>query len=132
MNLLNNLFNADEIEITNINKKYLIIVVITLIFTITLLFTKKDNYYHGTFTINNNDIVLLVEKDYVNKIKKTNKIIIDNIETDYSINKIMPVDSIYMISINLNPKIDNLKTGEYKVYLGKESLFEFIVRIIKK
>ena len=132
MNLLNNLFNADEIEITNINKKYLIIVVITLIFTITLLFTKKNNYYHGTFTINNNDIVLLVEKDYVNKIKKTNKIIVDNIETDYSINKIMPVDSIYMISINLNPKIDNLKTGEYKVYLGKESLFEFIVRIIKK
>ena len=132
MNLLNSLFNADEIEINNVNKKYLILLISMVVIIILLLLIKKNNYYHSSFTVNDNNIVLLVEKDYVNKVKKTNKIIIDNIENTYSISNITPVDSIYIVSIKLNTKIDNLNPGEYKVYLGKESLFKYIFRIIKK
>ena len=132
MNMLDSLFNNDEIEIEKTNKKYLIKLIFLIVIIIALLIIKKDNFYSDSFTIVENDITLLVDKNYVNIVKNNSKIMIDNIENEYSINKITSSDNVYMISINLNTKINNIVNGEYKIYLGKESLFDFIVRIIKK
>lgn len=130
MNLLNSIFNFDEIEMVSINKKYIFILVVITVFIILLLIIKKDIYYSGTYTLNGNEILLMVEEKQVNKIKNTNKIIIDNIENSYSINEIVPVNDILVVKIGLELNIQNISNGTYKIYLGKERLFDYIIRII--
>ena len=133
MNLLNSFFDVDMSEISNINRKsvILLIIIITLIIGI-LLCLKKNYYYVGEYNIVNNEMILLVEKDYLNKLKKTKNIIINDIENSYSINTITPVDENYLVNIKLNNTIKNIQTGKYKIFIGKENLFDFILRIIKK
>ena len=132
MNLLNNIFNYDEMEIVNVNKRYIIVMIIIVIIIIALVLIKKDNYYSNTFTMADSEILLLVEKDYINRIQKHNKIIIDNIENDYSIMSITPIDNIMMVKINTKIAINNINNGVYKIYLGKERLFDYFIRIIRK
>ena len=132
MNLLNKLFDFDELEMMKINKKYFIIFIFIFFVILLLLIIKKNNYYINTFTIVDNNIILLVEKDFVNEVKNNKEIIINDIKSGYSINKITIDDDFYLISINLNTKIENIKNGKFKIYIGKESLFDFIIRIIKK
>ncbi len=133
MNLLINLFDIDKREISNVNKKSVILFLMFVLIIIALvLFTKKNNYYTNEFTMVDNNIVLLVEKEYINTIKNNKKIIINDINFSYSINTISPVNDIYMVDIKLNNAIKNINTGKYKIFLGKESLFDYIVRIIKK
>lgn len=131
MSLLNSLFDTDEIELIKVNKKFFKILIIMLLLIIFSLLIKKTNYYSNTFTISDKKALLLVEKDYINEINNNKKIIIDNIENEYSIEKITPSDDIYIVKVKLKTKID-IKSGVYKIYLGKESLFDYIFRIIKK
>ena len=132
MNLLNSIFNYDEIEIINTNKKYFFLTAIIILLISLLFLIQKNNYYSNTFTVVDSEIILLVEKDYINLIKSKNAIIIDNIENNYSIKSITPIDNGMMVSINLNTKINKLKSGVYKIYIGKEKLFDYFVRIIKE
>ncbi len=132
MNLLSNLFNGDNLEIVHINKKYFLIIIIILLLACIFLFLEKDNYYLNTYTISEDKILILVDKDNINNIKKQKEIIINDIKCDYSINKITPVENSFLVSINLNTKIENISSGFYKVYLGKERLFDYIIRIIRK
>ena len=44
----------------------------------------------------------------------------------------MPLDNNFLVSIKLNIKIKNISEGDYKIYLGKERLFDYIIRIIRK
>jgi len=132
-NLLNNLFDLDKNEIVKINKKSVLLLTITCILIITLLFCiKRDNYYINEFTTIDDEIILLIDKDFINVFKTKRKIIISNIELDYSINTITPVDDNYMVNIKINHKINNIKTGKFKILLGKESLFGYIYRIITR
>ena len=133
MNLLNEFFDHDRYEIFNVNKKSVItLLIVIMLITLIILCTKKDNYYINEFSLVNNEMILLVEKNYVNQIKKNKKIIINDIENNYSINKITPVDDNYMVTIKVSDVINNSKTGKYKILIGKENLFEFILRIIKQ
>ena len=133
MNLLNKLFDSDKYEVIKINKKSVLLLIITcLLIMFLLFFVKKDNYYINNFTNIDGEIILLIDKDYINTIKNKRKILINDIEFDYSINSIIPVEKKYMLNIKLNNKIDNIKTGKYKVLLGKENLFDYIFRILKK
>lgn len=132
MNLLSKAFNHDDIEIITLNKKYYLVLIIVFLLIISLLFIQKDNYYINSYSIRDEEVILLVEKNYVDRIKNIKEIIINDIKCGYSINKITPVDSSFLISINLNMKIKNTNYGIYKVKIGKEKLFEYIVRIIKK
>ena len=132
MNLLNNLFNTEDIEIVNVNKKYLIIVIIGLVVIGLLLIINKKNYYINKYNVIDDEIILLVEKDYINKIKNSKNITINDVENTYSINTIMPLDNDFLVSIKLNIKIKNISEGDYKIYLGKERLFDYIIRIIRK
>lgn len=131
MNLLNNIFSYDNMEINKVNKRYILIFSLLIILILLLMIIKKDNYYENTFTVIDNSIVLLVDKNYVNKIKDNKKIIIDNIDCEYSINSVEPLNDMYMVNIKIDIKI-NVNNGSYKLYLGKERIFDYIVRIIKK
>lgn len=131
MNLLNNLFNAEDMEIVSVNKKYVVITTVFLVFISLLLVIKKDNYYVNNFSIIENEINLIVEKEYINRIKKSNIIIISGVESKYSINSIMPIENNYLVNIKLDT-IENITMGEYKIYLGKERLFDYIIKVIKK
>ena len=131
MNLLNNLFDTDNTQLINTNSKYLKIMIIIIFLIIILFCIEKDNYYTNTFTIIDDKTFILVDKDYINTIKNLNTILIDNIETKYSINNITSENNLYLLDISLNQKI-NIKNGVYKIKLGKEKLFDYIVRIIKK
>ena len=130
MNLLNNLFNSEDIEIFYINKKYLLFTIILLVIISILLLINRDNYYVNKFNVIDNDIVLLVDKEYINKIKNSKEITINGIESTYSINSIMPLDNSFFASINLNTTIKNINEGNFKIKLGKERLFDYIIRII--
>ena len=132
MNLLNNLFSTEDIEIVNVNRKYLIIIVMVLLVIGLLLIVNKDNYYINRFNVIDNEIMLLVEKEYINKIKNSKSITINDVENIYSINSIMPLDDNFLVSIKLNMEIKNITEGDYKIYLGKERLFDYIIRIIGK
>lgn len=132
MNLLNDAFNSDDRDIVRVNKKYLFILVFMLLIISSLLLVKKNNYYINTYSASDGTIVLLVEKEYVNEVKDNNEIIINEIKCDYSIKEIIPVDDSFFINIDLNIKIKNIVSGIYKVNLGKERLFDYIIRIIKK
>lgn len=131
MNLLNNMFDTCDMEIINTNRKYFILAIVILIFVISLLMIKKDNYYSNNFSVSDNGVVLLAEKGVINKIKENNKIIISDIENSYSINTITALDNSFLIDINLDTTIKNVNSGDYKIYLGKERLFDYIIRIIK-
>ena len=133
MNLLNNIFNFDEIEIKRLSRKYLLIFIIFILMMITLLLIEKNRYYTNTFNVINEKMVLFVQKEYINEISNNNMIVIDNsIESSYSIKKVEPVDNMFMVSIKTSIPLKNISNGSYKVYTGKERLFEYIVRIIKK
>ena len=73
-----------------------------------------------------------MDKDYVNKIKDEKEILIDDIKYEYSIKKLEQLNDNYMISININTKLENINQGIYKIIIGKESIFDYIIRIIKK
>ena len=132
MNLLNNLFNTEDIEIVNVNRKYLIIMIVVSVVISLLLTINKDNYYVNKFNVIDDGIMLLVEKEYINKIKNSKSITINDVENTYSINSIMPLDNNFLVSIKLNIEIKNINEGDYKIYLGKERLFDYIIRIIGK
>ena len=133
MNLLSNFFDLDKLEITKVNKKSIkTLIVLFILVTLVLIFIKKDNYYVNEYTTINDEIVLLVEKEYINTLKSVNKIVINGIENNYSIKTINQVDDSFMVTIKLNNTIKNINTGKYKIFIRKENLFEFIFRIIKK
>ena len=131
MNMLNNLFNYDEIEINNINKKYIILIVIIVVTIILLLLMKKDNYYDNTFTIIDGKIVLISNDKEINKIKDNKELFINDIKYDYSIEGLEVLDDNVLVSINLDTVINNINHGTYRIYLGKESMFNYIIKKIK-
>ncbi len=131
MNLLNSVFNIDDLEIKKTNKKYLIIFVFLMIVLIMFLLIKKNKYYVNSFTIIDKKIALLVENDRIDDVKENNKIIINNIMCNYSIKKIESVDNSFIVYIKIDVIIDNLSSGKYMINLGKERLFEYVIRIIK-
>lgn len=132
MNLLNNIYNFDDIELVKLNKKYLLLITLFLVIIISLLIIKKDNYLNNSFTIVDDRLLLVTDKDNLNKIQEANKIIINDIKCDYQIVEIESFDNSYLVSININNQIKNIRGGTYQIYLGKERLFDYIIRIIKK
>lgn len=132
MNLLNQVFNLDNDEINRVNKNYLIVFLIMMMLLVVVLFLKKDYYYENDLVFNEDSIILLVDKNDINKIKDKQSILINKIKSDYSINKIIDQGNICYVDINLKTSITNISQGKYKILLGKETIFEYIIRIIRK
>lgn len=132
MYLLNNSSLSDQLIIRKTSIKVLfVILIIGGFLTLFLFFYQKDYYYTNTLSIINDEIALLVSKDRINEINKENKIIIDDIENNYSIKKINYMDDFLMVYIKLKIKLENIHKKEYKIYLGKEKIIDYIIRIIK-
>ncbi len=131
MNLLNNIFNVDRIEVMEVNKKSIMIVLVLLIITVGFLVIKKNCYYINTITKVGEKIVLVVDKNHLKKIQEQNRIIINDTENEYSINNIEVLDEVNFVYIDLKDSIEIENNNTYKIYLGKEKLLEYIVRIIK-
>lgn len=130
MNLLDDVFNIDDIEINKVNKKYIMVLLIICLLITGLFLIKKDYYYENKIIVDDNKTLLLVDKDKVNEVKKKKIILINEIETNYSINKIIDDRNICYMDINVN--IENISSENYKILLGKETIFEYIIRVIKK
>ena len=131
MNLLNDIFDVDKNRIMEVNKKYMVTMIIIVLFVIALLyFFKKDCYYENKITNVGDNVVLIVEKEMINDIKNNKKIIIDGILNDYSINRIESLQDICFVYIKIDYK--NINDNTYRIYLGKERVLDYIVRILKK
>ena len=131
-NLLNEIFNPEQIEIIMVNQRYLKIFGITVFFLIVSLFLLSKNYYYENVMIIKDDKVLLVvDKKIINDITKKSKIIVNDISSNYSINNIISDGDICYIDIKLETNIINNQNMKYKIFLRKERMIEYFIRIIK-
>jgi len=131
-NLLNSIFNIDKMKIMEENVKNMIVVCFIIVFIILfILLFKKDFYYANTFTKVGDDYILVVDNDMVKEVELAKKIIINNHEKGFSINKKEQLEDTSFLYVRFDNK-DLSSNGIYKIYLGKETLFEYIIRIIKK
>ena len=132
MNLLNEVFNYDQTEIDIINKKYWKIFVLIMFFLAPLLFLVDKNYYYeGNIMIDEDNIFLIVDKDMVNEVKNKKNILINNISSNYSINRIITDNDICYLDVNLEINILNKQNMTYRVFIRKEKMIEYFIRIIK-
>ena len=133
MNIMNSIFNYEKKSIKRLNKFYLIVlIVITIIIILTLLTAERDYYYENIISLIDNKIVLIVEKKHINDIKNSKKILVNGIESSYSINKITPEKEVCLIDISLKPNIAIDKNYKYKILIRKEKIIEYIIRIIEE
>ena len=131
-NLLNNVFNHEKIEITEVNNRHMVIVMFLALVIMIMLFTiKKDHYYVNTITKVGDEYVLVVEKDKLNNILGKNKITINNKEMNFSINKKEVLEEVSFLYVKIENNIEIKQNSTYKIHLGKESLIEYIIRIVK-
>lgn len=127
-----NVFNDVDREIYNSTFKYnCVFFIILLIIIFTLILWKKDHYYENSisFTTSKNALII-VDKDYLNIINNKSKILLNNIEIKYNIDKIEEKEKYCILNIHFDNEI-NIKTPVYKILLEKESLLKYIIRVIK-
>ena len=108
-----------------------IVMFLALVIMIMLFTIKKDHYYVNTITKVGDEYVLVVEKDKLNNILGKNKITINNKEMNFSINKKEVLEEVSFLYIKIENNIEIKQNSTYKIHLGKESLIEYIIRIVK-
>ena len=129
---MNSVFDSDRIIIFHKVKVYGILSVLMVIFLIVgLLLVKKDHIYENNLYFSALDrACLFTNKETLAILKKKKKIFVDKVEYDFIIEKIEKKDNLYLVNISFPIE---LKTQEekYQIVLGKESILEFIIRIVK-
>lgn len=130
MSLLNDIFDTDRINIMEVNKKYMIMLVVVCVFISILLIIEKKKYYTNTITNVGEKTVLVVEKNMIDSIKSNKKIIINDLENNYSINRIEVLQDLCFVYVDL--EYNDFYSNTYKIYLGKERVLDYIIRILKK
>ncbi len=129
----NSVFNLDEITIKKVNYHNLAMTLFLVILIIGILIFFKKNYYYKNMLIKDKDsIFLVVDKEMVDVISDSKKIIVNKISSGYSINKIIDYSDICYVEIMFDNNITNIQNTEYQLLLGKETIFEYFIRIIKK
>lgn len=130
MNILSDIFDTDRIRIMEDKRKYMVILIVIFLIITILFIHEKDRYYTNTITNVGDQKVLIVEKDMIDSIKSSNKIIIDDLESDYSINRTEVLQDVCFVYINL--EYNDIHNNTYKIYLGKERVLDYIIRILIK
>ena len=117
-----------------INKTHQYIKLFCIIFAfalVSLVLLEKEHYYENIIEfINDDTAVIIVDKKSINMIKEREKILLGDLLSSYSINKIEESDKNYIVSINIKEKV-NIYTNKYRIFLGKEKIIEYIIRILK-
>ena len=102
---------------------------------ILMIFLKKDLYYQNSLIINSNQNAMInVLLDDLSIIKNNNYLIIDNKKYYYDVLDIKLVDNLnlyYRVNLNLNSDLLVNSINSCKILVRKESLFNYIVRIVK-
>ena len=127
-----NIFNSLDRKVFNIVFKYnIIFLMILLINTFMLILWKKDYYMENiiNFIDNKNALIITNKKDF-NMVSKSNKLWLNNGEFMYYIDKVEEREKDYVLNVHFNNEILT-KAPVYKILLKKESMLEYIIRIIK-
>ncbi len=130
MNILSDIFDTDRIRIMEDKRKNMVILIVIFLIITILFIHEKDRYYTNTITNVGDQKVLIVEKDMIDSIKNNNKIIIDDLESDYSINRVEVLQDVCFVYVNL--EYNEIHNNTYKIYLGKEKVLDYIIRILIK
>ena len=125
-------FNNIDRKVFNITFKYNVIFLsILLIVIFTLILWKKDYYIKNIINfIDSKSALIIVDKDNFNIVNKSNKLWLNNGEFTYYIDKVDEKENDYILNIHFDNEIV-VRTPIYKILLKKESLLEYIIRIIK-
>ena len=129
---MNSVFDNDKRYIKMLLIKYSIFTFIGLIvfLALGLLITKKY-YYQNVITFENEEkAYILVEKNYLEMVKKQNKLIIDDITYDYNIEKIEEKNKMYLVEIKFTIPV-KVENNVYKIMLEHESIIKYILRTIR-
>lgn len=138
--------NIDTVEVKNYYKNeinieikifiYSLVVGFLLVCLIVLMnLLKKDMYYQNSLIINTNQSAIInVLLDDLNIIKNNNYLIIDNKKYYYNILDIELINDLnlyYQVNLNLNSDLLVNSINSCKILVRKESLFNYIIRIVK-
>ena len=127
----NDIFDHDLISLNSLNKKYCLIIFSILIILVILLFLiKKDLLYKNIITLNDSKGIMVVEKDYLETVKEQKKVYINNVSYDYNIEKIEEANDFYLLTVCFPYELKNIDAKEYQIFLGKESIFKYFIRIM--
>lgn len=129
---MNSVFDNDKRYIKMLLIKYSIFTFIGLIvfLALGLLITKKY-YYQNVITFENEEkAYILVEKNYLEMVKKQNKLIIDDITYDYNIERIEDKNKMYLVEIKFTIPV-KIENNVYKIMLEHESIIKYILRTIR-
>ena len=117
-----------------INKTHQYIKLFCIIFAfalVSLVLLEKEHYYENIIEfINDDTAVIIVDKKSINIIKEREKILLGDLLSSYSINKIEESDKNYIVSINIKEKV-NIYTNKYRISFEKEKIIEYIIKILK-
>lgn len=132
MKKLEKVFDNNYLELSYFSFKYGIIsIILAFLIIISLLVIKKNYFYINSiaFTSSNTGMIV-VDNSRINDLKKINQIIVGDMVVNYNIEKIEETDDVYLVDIKFN---EELKINEniYKVFLFKESILEYIIRVMK-
>ena len=124
--------NSDRYLFSLAFKYNLIFIFGLLVILAMIFFIKKEEYYQNIITfINNKEAIIMVEKDYLNIVKEKNKLIMNKISYEYNIDKIEEGENIYFVYIHFDIEL-NINSEYYKIYLKKERLIEYFIRITRR
>ena len=129
---MNSVFDNDKRYIKMLLIKYSIFTFIGLIvfLALGLLITKKY-YYQNVITFENEEkAYILVEKNYLEMVKKQNKLIIDDITYDDNIERIEDKNKMYLVEIKFTIPV-KIENNVYKIMLEHESIIKYILRTIR-
>lgn len=129
---MNSVFDNDKRYIKMLLIKYSIFTFIGLIvfLALGLLITKKY-YYQNVITFENEEkAYIFVEKNYLEMVKKQNKLIIDDITYDYNIERIEDKNKMYLVEIKFTIPV-KIENNVYKIMLEHESIIKYILRTIR-
>ncbi len=127
-----NIFNNDDRFIMNKTFKYNVILMVCLLIILgVLLLFKRNQYYENKITfLDSKSAVLMVNKDYLNSIKDSKELFLDEISYKYNIEKVEEINNIYFVYVNFNMEL-KINEEYYKIFIRKEKLIEYFIRIIK-
>ena len=126
-----NLFDNDYIRIHNSILKYgLICIFLGSILFVLLFFYKKEYRYENVINfISEKEACLIVDSYIKDKIINGNKIELNAVGYDYEVLKVEE-STMYLVYIQFKMDVV-VNTNKYSVKLGDESLYKYIVRIMK-
>ncbi len=134
--------NISEYEEFDDNKLYLktfiysfVVGFLLVLCIIGLIYLKKNTYYENKLIVDSNETMTYVLKEDVNKIVNNHELMINQKKYYYKINELELINDVnpgYLVRLKIYNFDNYVKDSnlEYKVLVKKESIFNYLLRII--